>query len=179
MRRYIFKISYIITGDGFIIQTKYEDIYINDVDVYKKQKDGSFHKLCKWIDNVGYYMVSFRVSGKRKYVRVHRLIAETLIPNPLNLPMINHKDTNKLNNDVENLEWCTNAYNTQEAYDCKVYKSTYRCGIRAIHKESKKVFEFVSIRECARELGLNRKTITSILKGNKQKNNYDYDFEYI
>ena len=124
-------------------------------------------------------MVSFCISGKRKYVRVHRLIAETLIPNPLNLPMVNHKDANKLNNAITNLEWCTNSYNTQDAYNCKIYKSTYRCGIKAIHKESKEVFEFVSIRECAKELGLNRKTITSILKGNKKTNNYDYDFEYI
>lgn len=163
----------------YIIPTKYQDIYIENVDVYKKQKNGTFHKLSKWIDNLGYYMVAFRVSGKKKYVRVHRLIAETLIPNPNNLPMVNHKDTDKLNNSLINLEWCTNSYNTQEAYDCNLYKSTYRCDVRAIHKDSKEVFEFTSIRECAKELGLNRKTITSILKGEKKTNNYDYDFEYI
>lgn len=163
----------------YITPTKYKNIYINDVDVYKRQKNGTLIKLCKWVDNLGYYMVSFRIDGKRKYVRVHRLIAETLMPNPLNLPMVNHKDTNKLNNNLINLEWCTNAYNTQEAYDHNLYPSKRKCAIRAIHKESKAVFEFVSIRECAKQLGLNRKTITSILKGEKKTNNYDYNFEYI
>ena len=162
-----------------IIQTKYQDIYIDDIDVYKKQKNGTLRKLSKWIDNLGYYMVAFRIDGKRKYIRIHRLIAETLLPNPLNLPMVNHKDANKLNNSLTNLEWCTNAYNTQEAYDCNLYKSKHRCGIRAIHKDSKEMFEFISIRECAKELRLNRKTITSILKGEKKTNNYDYYFEYI
>lgn len=162
-----------------ITQTKYKDVYIDDVDVYKKQQNGTLRKLSKWIDNLGYYMIRFRVDGKKKYVRIHRLIAETLIPNPNNLPMVNHKDSNKQNNDVTNLEWCVNSYNTQEAYDCNLYKSTYRCGVRAIHKESKEIFEFVSIRECATELGLNRKTITAILKGEKKTNNYDYYFEYI
>lgn len=143
----------------YITPTKYENIYINDVDVYKRQNNGTLLRLCKWVDNLGYYMVSFRVDGKRKYVRVHRLIAETLIPNPLNLPMVNHKDTNKLNNNLTNLEWCTNAYNTQEAYDRNLYRSKYRCAVRAIHKESKEVFEFISVRECARQLGLNRKQL--------------------
>lgn len=59
----------------------------------------------KFVDNVGYYQTVFRINGKRIYVRIHRLIAETLIPNPDNLPMVNHIDGNKLNNDLSNLEW--------------------------------------------------------------------------
>ena len=128
---------------------------------------------------MGYYQISFRVDGVKKYVRVHRLIAETLLPNPLNLPMVNHKDGNKLNNDLSNLEWCNNSHNTQEAYDNNLYKSKHRCSVKAIDKETKENFEFTSIRQCAEHLGLNRKTITSILKGIKTTNNYKYDFEYI
>ena len=46
---------------------------------------------------------------KTKYI--HRLIAEAFIPNPNNLPVVNHKDENKLNSSIDNLEWCTYEYN--------------------------------------------------------------------
>lgn len=52
----------------------------------------------------------------RKNRNVHRVIAETFIPNPNNLPCVNHKDGNKMNNSVDNLEWCTHSENTIHAY---------------------------------------------------------------
>jgi hypothetical protein len=51
--------------------------------------------------------VSLSKDGKAKPFRVHRLVAVAFIPNPDNLPIINHKDENKLNNNADNLEWCT------------------------------------------------------------------------
>ena len=92
--------------------------------------------------------------------------------------MINHIDGNKLNNAVSNLEWCSNSYNTKQAYDSGVYVSKKECPIEATHKITNEVFGFKSIRECAKQLCINRKTLTSILKGIKQ-NNYDYNFRYI
>lgn len=59
----------------------------------------------------GYCHVVFCVKGVRKYLSVHRVVALAFIPNPENLPQINHKDENKVNNCVENLEWCTMDYN--------------------------------------------------------------------
>nr|DAH92587.1 MAG TPA: homing endonuclease [Bacteriophage sp.] len=159
-------------------ETIYPNIYVENEDVYKKKHDGTFHKLSKWKDSVGYYQVVFRINGKKIYKRVHRLIAETFLENPNNLPMVNHIDGNKLNNALTNLEWCTNAHNVQEAYNRKLYKSTYKCTIKAISKETLECIEFRSIRECAKVLGLNRKTLTEILKGNKT-NNYGYEFEYV
>ena len=60
----------------------------------------------------GYYRVVLYVDGKPTNYSVHRLVAEAFIPNPDGLPQINHKDENKLNNDVSNLEWCDNKYNS-------------------------------------------------------------------
>ena len=55
--------------------------------------------------------------GKTKLFRVHRLVAETFIPNPNNLPEVNHKDGDKLNNNIKNLEWCTNLENMRHSVE--------------------------------------------------------------
>lgn len=59
----------------------------------------------------GYLKVSLSKDHKRYYFRVHRLVAQVFIPNPDNLPQINHIDENKENNRVDNLEWCDAKYN--------------------------------------------------------------------
>ena len=63
------------------------------------------------ISSRGYYTIVFGTNGTRKTYAVHRIIAETFLPNPNNLPVVNHKDENKANNAVSNLEWCTQKYN--------------------------------------------------------------------
>jgi hypothetical protein len=64
------------------------------------------------IDHCGYRHVILNHKNKN----VHRVIAETFIPNPNNLPCVNHKDGNKTNNSVENLEWCTHSENTLHSF---------------------------------------------------------------
>ena len=59
----------------------------------------------------GYLFVHLSKDGKAHPHRIHRMVAEAFIPNPDGLPTINHKDENKENNHVENLEWCSIAYN--------------------------------------------------------------------
>ena len=63
------------------------------------------------ISNKGYYRISLCKNGKIKYYAIHRLVAEAFISNHNNLPCVNHKDCNKQNNNVDNLEWCTYSYN--------------------------------------------------------------------
>lgn len=61
----------------------------------------------------GYLNIALYKYGKTEYPSVHRLVAEAFIPNPDNLPQVNHKDENPTNNNVDNLEWCTAKYNLE------------------------------------------------------------------
>ena len=64
------------------------------------------------INRNGYCMVGLRKNSKTKLYQLHRLVAEAFIPNPDNLPQVNHKDENKQNPYADNLEWCTAKYNS-------------------------------------------------------------------
>lgn len=59
----------------------------------------------------GYVSIVLCKNGKTTNHRIHRLVAQHFIPNPENLPEVNHKDENKSNNCVNNLEWCNSSYN--------------------------------------------------------------------
>ena len=69
------------------------------------------------IGNTGYYYVNLWLGCKSKSKKIHRLVAEHFIDNPDNKPCVNHKDGNKLNNTVENLEWCTLSENSKHAVE--------------------------------------------------------------
>lgn len=64
----------------------------------------------------GYYIVSFQKDGRSKRHLVHRLVAENFIPRVDGKPHVNHRDGNRLNNTVENLEWCTASENARHAW---------------------------------------------------------------
>lgn len=122
----------------------------------------------------GYLYVELWKNNKRKTFRVHRLVAEAFLPNPYNLPMINHRDENKSNNNVNNLEWC----------DCK-YNNTY--GTR-IERCSKPVVQytldgqFVKVwkgaKQAEREGGFSLKGISMCCKG-KQKYHKGFIWKYL
>lgn len=89
-------------------------------------------------DKDGYYHLSLRDSnGDRHWLRVHRLVAMTYLDNPEELPVVNHKNGIKDDNNVNNLEWCDISYNTKHAFEvlgrsasittnknCKLFKNT-------------------------------------------------------
>lgn len=81
-----------------------------------KGPTGKIRRLFK--NHEGYFTTSVRPNGrmsKNICLKIHRLVAKAFISNPKNLPCVNHKDGNKLNNHVENLEWCTHKQNTLHA----------------------------------------------------------------
>ena len=82
------------------------------------------HILKPNYSNKGYACLYLMKNHKSKKIRVHRLVAKMFIPNPGNLPQANHKDENKSNNYVENLEWCDKSYNvnySKHKYEKPVY----------------------------------------------------------
>lgn len=90
------------------------------------------------VDRCGYRHISIN----KKNRNVHRIIAETFIPNPSNLPCVNHKDGNKLNNSVDNLEWCTHSENTTHAYSAGLEQRA--CGERHhAHKLSNEDVKYI------------------------------------
>jgi len=69
------------------------------------------------MEKKGYFAVGLINHSIKHQRKIHRLVATMFIDNPMNYPQVNHKDGNKTNNNIDNLEWCNNSMNIQHAYD--------------------------------------------------------------
>ena len=88
----------------------YENLY--KINNYGKVLSLRSNKILKPNNNgIGYFIIQLCKNGKRKNYLIHRLVAEHFLDNPNNLPEVNHKDEDKSNNFVNNLEWCKHKYN--------------------------------------------------------------------
>lgn len=86
------------------------DKYVNS-GIKNNKKVKRKGRILKQYNKQGYLQISLTKNHKRYYFKTHRLVASAFIENPNNLPQVNHKDENALNNHVDNLEWCTAKYN--------------------------------------------------------------------
>ena len=88
----------------------YENLY--KINNYGEVLSLRSNKILKPNNNgIGYFIIQLCKNGKRKNYLIHRLVAEHFLDNPNNLPEVNHKDEDKSNNFVNNLEWCKHKYN--------------------------------------------------------------------
>lgn len=136
--------------------------------------------LSTWIENnTGYMLFRICFEGKTRCYRLHRILAECWIPNPDNLPFVKHKNDDKKNNSVDNLEWGANPDNVQEGYDNQRYKfKTRSYKVYVTNKETGEVSVFKSLRSLAETLGLNRKNVAAVLDGRKKNTYINFEFSY-
>lgn len=114
---------------------------------------------------MGILTLSFIKIGKYDHRSIHRLVAEAFIPNPLNLPEVNHKNENKSDNFVDNLEWCTSKYNSN--YGTKLLRCSKTRGKPVKCIETKMIYH--SAREAERQTGIDNTQIIGVCK-----NKYGY-----
>lgn len=154
------------------------DRYVNN-----RHKNGLQFKrgqILKTASQRGYRILILSKEGKQVCKKVHRLVAESFIPNPDNLPFVNHKDENKTNNCVDNLEWCTVKYNSN-------YGTATEKRLNNAKKHSKPVLQFdlngnfikewSSINLIEKELGYFSALIIGCCK-QKYKQGYGYIWRY-
>lgn len=124
------------------------------------------HILKQWNNGYGYLIVRLSVNGKTINLYVHRIVAICFLPNPNNYPVVNHKDNDRTNNAVSNLEWCTKEYN--EAYKKNFGTSQVEVSgqpVIAVSLDSFKVFCFESQSEAGRQLGIDVRSVNGVIKG--------------
>ena len=123
-------------------------------------------KLKPFIDREGYANYSLWAdNGKRKTMRGHRLVAAIFLPNPNNLPQINHKDGNPGNNRIENLEWITNRNN--HWHSRKLRKPNTMLPPHVVHYICRLLAAGYPEKEIARIANVNQRRVAEILYGRK------------
>lgn len=125
---------------------------------------GKRKKLIGKINKGGYTMLVLTVDGKKRYPTVHRLVAESFIPNPENKPQVNHKNGIKTDNRVENLEWATpkeNQIHCRDRLNPKYKKITMEIANKI--RAERNVF----YKDLAKKYGVKSREIHSILQNKR------------
>lgn len=144
----------------------YEGYYqVSNLGNVKNSRTGRLikpHKKC------GYLQLLLCKNGKIKHHLVHRLVAEAFIQNPDNLPIVNHVDENKINNCVDNLEWCTQKYNIN--YGTSLQKRTISKSkpVEQYTIDGQFITEYQSAAEAERKIGIGNSHINACCQGKRK-----------
>lgn len=145
---------------------------------YGSRIDTNYHLLKPYKTKKGYLSVSIKEHKTNRVV--HRLVANAFIPNPNNLPQVNHIDGNKTNNRVDNLEWCDNQYNIKHAIRIGLFENKLNSIRKPIIQYDKKgnfIKQWNSIAEA--EKTLNIRHISSVCSNDKYRHSaggYKWEF---
>ena len=152
----------------------YEGLYqISNKGRVKRLLGPSERILRPWDNGYGYMIIGLCKNGIRKRIKVHRLVAIAFIPNPDNKPQVNHKDENKKNNCVENLEWMTCRDNIN--YGTRTERTSRK--LLQYSKSGEFIREWPSALKIERVLGINNANIIQCCKG-KRKSSGGFVWKY-
>ena len=134
-----------------------------------------------YLDKRGYVKVCLCYNYTQKIFSVHRLVAKAFIPNPNNYPQVNHKDENKQNNNVDNLEWCTKQENQNHAVRNNLMQHGQdRPSARLTEDQVLEIYKLKGIltgQAIADIYGVSKNTINCILRGSKWRYLYEQYFK--
>lgn len=149
---------------------KHPDIEKIEVSTFGRVRSVKGHYYTSFPINGGYLKIGFRVNGKCVNKLVHRLVAQTFIKNTDNLPQVNHKDGDRANNNIDNLEWCNASYNAKyrEKYGISNTESQGH-PVFAINLTNLKVSRYQSQSEAGRALGVYQTNIAKVVKGKRKQ----------
>ena len=163
--------NYTITDDGRIFSLNYNHT-------------GKKKEVKQLITNWGYFRVClYNKVSKMKRFMVHRLVSLAFIPNPDNLPEVNHKDENKQNNNVSNLEWCSKSYNinygtrNERIAEIHLNRKDQSKKVKQFTKDGVFIKEYPSIHEVERQTGFYNGNISKCCNG-RTKSSYGYIWRY-
>lgn len=165
---------YQVSNLGRVRSMPRKGTHINKIHILKSNKNYK-----------GYLHVSLTKKCVSKTKSIHRLVAETFIPNPDNLPQVNHKDGNKLNNCVDNLEWITNYDNLIHSIRIGLRKNSYKKGkdhcrsviVNQYDLNNNFIKQWYCVKDIERELGYDNRNICACCR-NKRPTAYGYIWKY-
>lgn len=168
-------IELLVCDDGRTKICAYTQVYKDGRVFNYPEKEVKYYK-----DHGGYMVTCIQRTFNGRQVKInikqHRLIAQAFLPNPNNYPQVNHKDENKTNNAVSNLEWCDGKYNTnygtgiERANKKKFNKGSKLMPERPVvqlDKDGNEVRRFLSVREATRETGIEHSCICRCCTGSR------------
>lgn len=160
------------TVPRFVKIPNFEKYAINDLgEIYNLKTN---KKISTYIGIDDYEHCILYMKGKKYRKRVHSLMGKAFLGNP---QVVCHLDNNKSNNKLSNLKGATHKENIQDAYNDKLYKSTYKVSIQVYNKQTKEKSICRSMREAERLTGVDRHRIKTFLL-NTHTNYTAWDFKY-
>lgn len=154
-----------------------DDYYVNDLGEVFSNKKGNMKQMKVRESTSGYFTISLHcknIDGRKKNDRnvhsyqVHRLIAETWIPNPKKLPVVNHKDGDKKNNAMTNLEWVSHSQNVRHSLDVLKNRGHIKSVIQ-VTLEGKFVCKYPSLVDAEKATKIDSRSICLVCQGKRRK----------